>query len=236
MNFTPLPLYACRKSQFFDWMCSRMSPRIKQDVNQIHMKTKEHEMWEHTKPSSCNKSVRNMWQCDSLLIPNFELVQCWRWGVFCLHHHDSATQYNLLEAPNPPKITSNITLSRIISIGTRDFRFSYICIEVLLILWCWVPNFISIKNYTQNYIRPQGALPLSLWISMYNAAVMCCSQFDRFFILTLYCWMSLVDNECMLSRIQIFRITRFIIFTYFSRRVLFLSVIFPFFSHSGETI
>ena len=62
-----------------------------------------------------------------------------------------------------PKITSSVTLSRIISTGTRDFRFSYVWTDVLLILWCWLPNFISIKkNYTQNYIRPQAALILGI--------------------------------------------------------------------------
>lgn len=190
----------------------------------------------HTKPSSVSWNLFRV--SDSAIRYWFQtvsVIQCWRWGVFCLQLHYSATQHILLEVPKP-KITSNVTLSPIISTGTRDFRFSCIRTEVLLILWYWLPNFISIKNYTQNYIRPQAALNLGRLISMYIAAVTSCSQLDCLCILALFCWMSLVSNEVVFSRIQIFHITRFIIFAYFSHRFLFFSVIFSIFSCSRETI
>ena len=144
LNFPPLPFV---HSPFFHWMCSRMSPRIKQDASQIHIEHRKYEVWEQWSTLNyrlCHKPIPSTWQCDSLLIPNFECDSVLTLKSILLQLHDSATQH-YLKCQNP-KITSNVTLSRIISIGTRDFRFSYVGTEVLLILWCWLPNFISIKK------------------------------------------------------------------------------------------
>jgi len=62
-------------SPFFNWICSRMSPRIKQDASQIHIEHRKDEVWEPWSTLNrrlCPKPIPNMWQCDSLLIPNFE--------------------------------------------------------------------------------------------------------------------------------------------------------------------
>jgi hypothetical protein len=144
LNFPSLPFV---QSPIFDWICSRMNPRIKQDASQIH---RAQEIWSvgTNDPHQTIVCVINLFRvCGSVTrywFQTLSVIQCWRWRVFCLQLHDSATQH-YLKCQNP-KITPSVTLSRIISTGTWDFRFSYVWTEVLLILWCRLPNFMSIKK------------------------------------------------------------------------------------------
>lgn len=193
--------------------------------------------WSTLNHRLCHKPIPSTWQRDSLLIPSFEcdsvltlrsILPPTSW--FCNSTHSTCKCQN-------PKITSNVTPSRIISIGTRDLRFSYIWTEVLLILWCWRPNFIFIKeNYTQNYIRPQAALTLGQWMSVCNAAVTCCSQLDvPSFLLS--------SAQCLLQTTKVcFQETRCFTLQGLSSPLIFLFefsfflLFFPIFSCSRETI
>jgi len=101
LNFPPLPFI---HSPFFDWIYSRTSPRIKQDASQIHIEHRKDEVWEPWSTVNhrlCHKPIPSMWQWTRYWLQTLSVIQCWRWGVFCLHLHDSATEHVLLELPKP---------------------------------------------------------------------------------------------------------------------------------------
>jgi len=145
LNFPPLPF---THSPFFDWICSRMSPRIKQDASQIHIEHKKDEVWEPWSTLNhrlCHKPIPSMWQWTRYWFQTLSVIQCW---VFCLQLHDSATQHILLEVPKPKNNIQRYSTTYYQHWHSWLPFFSYICTEVLLILWSWLPNFISIKKTT----------------------------------------------------------------------------------------
>jgi len=148
-DFPPPPFI---HSPFFDWICSRMSPRIKQDASQIHIEHGKDEVWEPWSTLNhrlCHKPIPSMWQWTRYWFQTLSVIQCWRWVVFCLQLHDSATQHILLEVPKPKNNIQRYSATYYQHWHSwLPFFFSYICTEVLLILWCWLSNFISIKKTT----------------------------------------------------------------------------------------